>query len=259
MTQPVPLDEATQLYNEAVGLDGEDAAAAARLAFRLRRYASKQPHNFGTRVALVRALSFCGNRGQAGQELQTALELLDLRNLVAIAGLGRLLLSFGEFERARVLLDRARPTLEQAYPFEFAEIMAQLGFFSGDVSLIEQGAVIEQQADRSGLACRFQDYIEASGMGPYLVAHQEMVFAVVRPHQMWVTLHFDWDGDSEVPTIWVRHHVDMDWPEIRKLRNAMWEALDDLEQRSGAEGAVVSPFLSHDILPVDRVPVFQVA
>ncbi|HYG89628.1 MAG TPA: hypothetical protein VD978_25610 [Azospirillum sp.] len=259
MTQPVPLDEATQLYNEVADLASEDSAGAARLAFRLRRYVLKQPNSFAARVALGHSLLLCGERAQAVRELQTAWDLLDVRDLLITASFGRELASVADFERARILLDRFRSMLESTCPFAAADLLAQLGFFTGDTALIEQGAAIEQRAGRAGTALEFQSYLAASGVGPYLAAHQEAVFSIIRPHQLWTSVQFHQDDDSDVPTAWVRHHVDLDWPEIRKLRKAMWAALDEHYQRSGISGALIAPFLSHDIVPVDRMPVFQVA
>ena len=36
----------------------------------------------------------------------------------------------------------------------------------------------------------------------------------------------------------------------------MWGVLNTLEQQSEQEASQISPFVSHDILPVERVPVF---
>ncbi|HEY0836390.1 MAG TPA: hypothetical protein VGE72_20955 [Azospirillum sp.] len=255
MAQPVPLDEATELYNRAVVLHEDDTAAAARLAFRLRHVVMKQPKSFPARVALVRTLQICGDREHALNHLGVAWELRDYGRRSGIVSLGSLLLSLADFVRAKALWSEFWQIRCETDPFEAATFAGFLGFLSGDISLIEQAASLEKISTHVGVAKRIWDWVGAAGVGADLAAHQDVLYSVVGEHQLSYELQFRQDDDSEVPVVWMSHRVDLDWPEIRCIRRSLRGALYERFQGGGISPA----FLCHDLIPVPRTPVFQVA
>lgn len=260
MTAPMPReDEVVDIFNKLGDLGVNDGEAASRYATRLMRLSRQRPNDFICHTALSRALRFCGDRDGGLKAFKRAWALQDPADYVTVVALAGEALNYGQFSEARAVVEDVY-LRKGGRGLETRALGAALaGFALGDPKLVLKAAQFEEATVGPGIVARYADVLHGSEIGAYLEGHQSTVMGVIGQHLCCTEMDILEYDDSEVATIFLDHYLSVEEGDLKRLRHAVFDAIEEYYETIGVSPAVVAPYFHNSLAVMPRMPVVGIA